>query len=110
MPRRFPLVRLYIPLLYLACVGLCCSTAIGQTEKDSKPDPKPDSKSKFYDPVVRDVEGWTVKLDPELLTPEEQNRGAADAQGACQSSATSRIHLASQESGTAEADFDLGGA
>ena len=75
MPRRFPLVRLYIPLLYLACVGLCCSTAIGQTEKDSKPDPKPDSKSKFYDPVVRDVEGWTVKLDPELLTPKNKTEG-----------------------------------
>ena len=30
---------------------------------------------KFYDPVQRDVEGWTVKLDPKLLDKENEDLG-----------------------------------
>lgn len=30
---------------------------------------------KFYDPVQRDVEGWTVKLDPKLLEKENEDLG-----------------------------------
>lgn len=35
-----------------------------------------DSDKPFYDPVVQDVEGWTVKVDPALLQPE--NSATAD--------------------------------
>ena len=28
---------------------------------------KDKSKPKFYDPVMKDIEGWTIKVDPSLL-------------------------------------------
>ena len=61
-------LSLTIGVLFLA--GFCslvCSTAMGQSENDPKPE--------FPDPIVRKVEGWTVKVDPELLTPENKTQG-----------------------------------
>jgi len=42
-------------------------SACGQTESDQAPE--------FYDPVVRDVEGWTVKADPALFLEENKTDG-----------------------------------
>ena len=33
----------------------------------------------FYDPVMREMEGWTVAVDPRLLVPNEANRQALGA-------------------------------
>ena len=49
------------------CLALAW-TANGQEQSDQQ-------ISKFYDPVVRDIEGWTIKVDPELLTRENEARG-----------------------------------
>ena len=35
-----------------------------------------DDTGRFYDPVERDIEGWTVAVDPKLL--EEGNKEIAD--------------------------------
>ena len=32
-------------------------------------------KTKFYDPVVQDIEGWTIKVDPALLECENKKLG-----------------------------------
>jgi dipeptidyl-peptidase-4 len=31
--------------------------------------------SSIYEPVVRQIEGWTVKVDPEMLTPKHATKG-----------------------------------
>lgn len=54
-------------LLVLFC--LVCTSPLFAAE-DEKPVPK------FYDPVERQVEGWTVAVDPALL--EEKNKETAD--------------------------------
>ncbi len=33
---------------------------------------QPEKDSKFYDPVIRKVEGWTIKIDPKLLLEENK--------------------------------------
>jgi len=45
------------------------STVRGQTQATEE------SAKGHYDPIVRDLEGWTIKVDPELLTPENKARG-----------------------------------
>ena len=34
-----------------------------------------DEKKSFYDPIDRDIEGWTVRVDPRLLTDEHKEVG-----------------------------------
>lgn len=34
-----------------------------------------ESSSSFYQPVLRQIEGWTVKVDPAVLTPEHAEKG-----------------------------------
>ena len=38
---------------------------------------KDKAKPKFYDPVVKDIEGWTIKVDPALLKRENEELGKA---------------------------------
>ena len=33
------------------------------------------AEPQFYDPIERDVEGWTIKVDPALLEGEEKETG-----------------------------------
>ena len=65
MKRIFPFV---VAFLFLTCMSVG-STAWGQAETVQE------SATEHYDPVVRDVEGWTIKVDPELLTPKNKARG-----------------------------------
>lgn len=46
--------------LLLICVANCVATA------------QPPNNQPFYDPIVRDIEGWQIKVDPALLTPEHR--------------------------------------
>ena len=59
-------MRATLALLTIFCVlGLTISYA-----DDSKK--KPAEKKKFYDPIVRQIEGWTIKIDPQLLSDENE--------------------------------------
>ena len=65
MNRVFPFSFLVFLLINATVV---CPTINGQEENQQD--------SGFYDPVVRDVEGWTVKVDPALLP--QENRADAE--------------------------------
>lgn len=64
MNRLFPFSFFVFLLMILAAV---CSTANGQEDDEQK--------QGFYDPIVRDVEGWTIKIDPVLLAEENKADG-----------------------------------
>jgi hypothetical protein len=51
--------------------GLATIHASGAEEN-----PKEDEKPAFYDPIERDIEGWTVKVDPRLLA--DENKAVAE--------------------------------
>lgn len=55
--------------LLLIAGTLASSAASSQTKAVQE------STTEHYDPIVRNVEGWTIKVDPELLTPENKARG-----------------------------------
>jgi len=54
----------------LIAAWLAPGAAMAADDKDDGEQPV-----KFYDPVQRDVEGWTVKLDPKLLEKENEDLG-----------------------------------
>lgn len=55
-------------LASLPLAGLC-PEVLGETEL---PESKPQT---FFDPVVREIEGWTVHVDPALLAGEHRDEG-----------------------------------
>ncbi len=63
---RLLLLKVFVFLLTIATVDY--STASAQEENEQQ--------SGFYDPIDRDVEGWTVKVDPALLA--EENKADAE--------------------------------
>jgi hypothetical protein len=47
------------------------------SDSNSKPDAKEQERQKArFDPVIRDIEGWTVHVDPKLLKGEHAEEGA----------------------------------
>ena len=54
-------------------VGLLTVSATQSMAEDKKPE-KPAS---FYDPVERQIEGWTIAVDPLLLNDENKEAGKA---------------------------------
>ena len=67
--------------LRTACLGLFVmllfTVSVTAADKSDKSDKKPSDKQEFYTPVERDVEGWTIALDPKLL--EKENKELCDA-------------------------------
>ena len=59
--------RIALTLLFLG------STALLPAAKEDKDKARP----KFHDPVVKDIEGWTIKVDPALLKCENEELGKA---------------------------------
>ena len=57
-----------VVLFLMISAAAVCSTANGDEENQQN--------EGFYDPVARDVEGWTIKVDPALLT--EENKADAE--------------------------------
>ncbi|MFK7768768.1 MAG: metallopeptidase [Mariniblastus sp.] len=53
--------------LLVGFVLIVASNAIAQDEKAEK-------KTEFYKPVVQTVEGWTIKLDPKLLSDSRKSK------------------------------------
>ena len=44
---------------------------------DAKPDTKEEAPKKaHFDPVIKDIEGWTVHVDPQMLEGEHSKVGA----------------------------------
>ena len=56
-----------IALLLLCVTLLSCKLNVSQADEKS-----PQNTTSFYDPVVKKIEGWTIKLDPKLLEPENK--------------------------------------
>lgn len=56
--------------ILLALSVLPASPAPAQAEES-----KPESSKSFYDPVERKIEGWTISVDPQLLTAENKDAG-----------------------------------
>ena len=52
----------------IALLVVCLAAGLGIGESAGE-------KSKFYDPVEKDIEGWTVAVDPRLLTEEHREIG-----------------------------------
>jgi len=53
----------------ISLLALCAASLLAAEQDNSKP--------KFHDPVVRDIEGWTIKVDPALLKCENEDLGKA---------------------------------
>ena len=47
-------------------LGLCTIAAMAPVARADEGD-----KPKFYDPIVRNIEGWTIKADPKLIAEKE---------------------------------------
>jgi len=54
---------------------LLASSALASERAKPKPTAKPESAARF-DPVVQEIEGWTVHVDPALLKGEHAEEGA----------------------------------
>lgn len=73
MPRHFPTaLSNNLPLLALALVALISGLAHADIEDREKKE----TKKHFYDPVEKNIEGWTVAVDPQLLEGEGAEEGA----------------------------------
>ena len=59
--------QIFLLSIFLFTATQLDSTVWGQADAVQGPE--------HYDPVVRDVEGWKIKVDPQLLTPENEARG-----------------------------------
>ena len=59
--------QIFLLSIFLFTATQLDSTVWGQADAAQGPE--------HYDPVVRDVEGWKIKVDPQLLTPENEARG-----------------------------------
>ncbi len=72
--------RSFLPI---AAVALLALPAFAAEVPDQLPDPsgKPDAKQEapktvHFDPVIKDIEGWTVHVDPQMLEGEHAETGA----------------------------------
>ncbi|MDA1013039.1 MAG: metallopeptidase [Planctomycetota bacterium] len=55
-----------IRVLFVGIAGLTC--VANPVHADDQP-------TKFYDPIEKQIEGWTIKVDPQLLAKENQETG-----------------------------------
>jgi dipeptidyl-peptidase-4 len=55
---------------------IAASSAGGQTGRDASPRKPEEANPTRYDPVVKNIEGWTVSVEPALLDGEYQAEGA----------------------------------
>jgi len=60
-------------LLSIFIAGGCLSVVYGAESQKPQPD---QAKTVRFDPVVRDIEGWTVHVDPAMLDGEHSQAGA----------------------------------
>ena len=63
----------------LSCLFIVSSVTLGADAADPKPDPAVESgaqESVRFDPVERNIEGWTVEIDPQLLDGQHAELGA----------------------------------
>ena len=72
--------RSFLPI---AAVALLALPAFAAEVPDQLPDPngKPDAKQAaprtvHFDPVIKNIEGWTVHVDPQMLEGEHAEAGA----------------------------------
>ena len=66
-------------------------------------------EGKFYDPVTKDVEGWTIKVDPALLKCPNEQLGKDALKALANHLQRVKIHSAGRESGrTPETTHRLG--
>lgn len=70
-------------LLPIAAVALLALPAFAAEVPDQLPDPsgKPDAKQAaprtvHFDPVIKNIEGWTVHVDPQMLEGKHAEAGA----------------------------------
>ena len=61
-------------VILLMCATL--SATSGAKEKESCSDSIEEARSHRFDPVVQEIEGWTVHVDPQLLEGEHSENGA----------------------------------
>jgi len=57
--------------LWIACLIVPINASISAEPQDDsgKSNKKKTPKAEFYDPIEKNIEGWTIKLDPQLLLP-----------------------------------------
>ncbi len=64
-----------IVLLLTLCGFIPLSGAFVLEAADSQKKESGKSRLKFHDPVEKDIEGWTIKVDPRLLSKEHETLG-----------------------------------
>ena len=70
--KRTKLDRLICCSLVLAT----CHLAVADDSKSISPSKRNDAEGVRIDPVVKQIEGWTVYIDPQLLEGEHRDTGA----------------------------------
>ena len=71
---KYPSILLGIAiLLSLACNAAYCQSTSQSNQSTSLGNPG----SGFYEPQIKQIEGWTVKVDPQLLAEENRDKGTA---------------------------------
>jgi len=74
LEKKVPMLK---SVLTLSCVLslLCASPLVGQSPHRESPGERHGADAVHFDPVVRDIEGWTVSIDPALVDGPHQEEG-----------------------------------
>jgi len=69
--------RIAAALLLVSTVATLAALSAATNATDAKPDAKKETHQKVrFDPVIKDIEGWTVHVDPQMLEGEHAEAGA----------------------------------